>query len=80
MHHDTGTLFLDISYAYEAPDHGYTWTKQDIQDLTDQWKRAKQLTGTWIRTAKRLDAQPRHWQTIFSCWQQMCEHDTRTDQ
>ncbi|MEK7761629.1 MAG: hypothetical protein AAB433_08625, partial [Nitrospirota bacterium] len=59
MYHDTGTLFLDISYCNEVPDHGYTWTKQDIHDLTEQWTRAQQLTKTWIRTAKRLDAQPR---------------------
>lgn len=76
--HDTGSIYLDISYCYEVPDHGYSWTNtEDIQALTQQWKIAQHLTKTWIRTAKRLDAQPRHWQTIFACWQRMCEYETR---
>ena len=76
--HDTGSIYLDISYCYEVPEHGYEWTNaEDIQALTQQWNDAKRLTKIWLRTAKRLDAEPRHWQTIFACWQHMCEHETR---
>lgn len=77
--HDTPSIFLNISFCYEVPEQGYYWTNpEDIQDLTSQWKVARQLMHTWIRTAKRLEATPRHWGTIFSCWQRMCKHETRT--
>jgi hypothetical protein len=80
LYHNTGSIFLDISYCYETPDHPYTWTEHDIHDLTTQWTFARQLTRAWVRTAKRLEKQPQYWQHIFACWQRMCEHQSRNDQ
>lgn len=77
--HETGTLFLDLSYCYDNPDHGYHWGKEDILELTRQWAIAKDLMDQWTHTAKTLDAQPQHWHTIFRCWQDMCTHPIRTD-
>lgn len=75
--HDTGSIFLDISYDYEMNSHGFTWTRKDIHQLSKQWKTAQRLARIAHRTVNGLLRQPEQWNTIFHCWQTLCRTENR---
>lgn len=76
--HDTGSIFLDISYDYDMPDPGYTWTREDILTLQRQWRLATRLLRTMQRTVTQLKARPQAWSVIFACWDMICQSHRRT--
>lgn len=76
--HNTGTAFLDLSYDYEMPDHGYTWTQEDILALQRQWRTARRLLRDMHRTVDQLKARPQAWSVIFACWDRICRSHRRT--
>lgn len=76
--HDTGSIFLDISYDYDMPDPGYTWTRKNILELHRQWRLAQRLLGTMHRTVTQLQARPQSWSVIFACWDTICQSHRRT--
>ncbi|MBU6482535.1 MAG: hypothetical protein KGS09_18580 [Nitrospirae bacterium] len=76
--HNTGTAFLDFSYDYEMPDHGYTWTHGDILALQRQWRTARRLLRAMHRTVEQLKARPQAWSAIFACWDRICRLHRRT--
>lgn len=78
--HCTGSLFLDISYDCESPDHPYQWNKRDLKALARQWKRAQIMQQSMNSTTKALLDNPSAWETIFSCWSDLCTatHEAQT--
>ncbi len=78
--HCTGSLFLDISYDCESPDHPYQWNKRDLKALARQWKRAQLMQEAMNNTTKALLDNPSAWETIFSCWSDLCTatHEAQT--
>jgi len=70
--HCTGSLFLDISYDYESPDHPYQWNKRDLKALARQWKRAQIMQQSMDSTTKALLDNPSAWEAIFRCWSDLC--------
>lgn len=76
--HSTESIFLDISYDWECPDHGYTWTRKNILELHRQWRLAQRLLGTMNRTVTQLQARPQAWSVIFACWDTICQSHRRT--
>jgi hypothetical protein len=78
--HCTGSLFLDISYDCESPDHPYQWNKRDLKALARQWKRAQLMQEAMNSTTKALLDNPSAWETIFSCWSDLCTatHEAQT--
>lgn len=80
FNHDTGTVFLDASSAYEsAYDLGYFWQLDHIQDLTAQWQTAQRYLHIWRKTEDGLTKQPALWRTIFQHWQAVCEQGHRNN-
>ena len=72
--HETGCLFLDVSYDWDGMQDHYTWNPDDIATLTAQWNTGKQLHRLWLQTDRQFTAQPAQWRTVFHCWEEMCRH------
>ena len=75
--HDTGSMFLDVSYDWDYQQYDYTWTRKDILELQRQWRLATRLLRTMQRTVAQLQTRPQAWSVIFACWEATCQH-TRT--
>jgi len=76
--HNTDCVFMDLSYDYDMPDHGYTWTREDILALQRQWRIARRLLRDMQRTVDQLTARPQAWSVIFACWEKTCQAYRRT--
>jgi len=73
LNHATGSIFLDISYDYESqPDCSYQWNKRALNELTRQWHHAQVLLQSMHATCNSLVEDPSAWQTIFTCWSDLC--------
>ena len=70
--HDTGSIFLDISYDSGGCEHDYQWDKATVESLHQQWIRTKTITRTNAATIRAFDRAPASWNTLFRCWADMC--------
>ncbi len=69
--HDTGNLWLDISYE-DAVDH-YTWDRQDIDALTVEWQAAQAIMDKADRALEWLERDPRELGRVVSFWNRCME-------
>lgn len=76
--HNTGSPFIDLSYDYEMPDHGYTWTYEDILALQRHWRATQRLLRNMNRTVQQLKTRPQTWSIVFACWEKTCQAHRRT--
>lgn len=59
--HDTGNMWLDISWEMGVQD--VNWTEEDMKALTLEWRRARRYLDKLEPLLARIDKHPRYWLT-----------------